>query len=470
MLQHLAKCYPIKSSRVIVKRHPLITILILALALRLAAACVVSFAAERADRDFYLPGDAHGYWLLAGDIAAGREYAIYDPPRRVMRMPGFPALIALFRQLTGDSLVGTRLLLAGVGTAACATVYLLGRVLVSRQVGLIACALAAVCPAFIGFSVLVLTETAFALAITLSLAVMAILAIKTRDWCRARVPRRYQPCERNSRLRQLLIWSVFAGLAIAVATYIRPTWLPAAGLFPLALVISNPRWRSLRLGSAVILTVAVALFPWALRNRIVTGHWVVTTLWVGPSLYDGLNPNASGASDMRFFDEELLLERMSEYEMNRTYRARAIAFARENPRRAIELALIKLWRYWRPWPGAEQFDNWLARLAVAGFYLPLLGLAVAGAWAARNDLWLIGLTLAPIILFGLVHCLFVGSLRYRLPAEYPLCVLSANGLHWIAQRWYDRGGNGGTKDGERKLGVRVIPWNWRASDVRRGVR
>lgn len=429
------------------KRHPLIAILILALFLRLVAVCFVTLVAERGDRDFFIPGDARGYWLLAGDIAAGREYAIYDPPRRVMRMPGFPALIALFRTVTDDSLFGTRLLLAGVGTVACAAVYWLGSALVSRQVGLIAAVLAAISPVFIGFSGLILTETAFALAITLSLATMAILANKMCASHQGCVPRLSEPCENNSRPQRLLAWGVLAGLVIAAATYIRPTWLPAAILFPLALVISLRRKRSLLLGFAMILTVAAALFPWALRNRMVTGHWVVTTLWVGPSLYDGLNPNATGASDMRFFDEELLLERMSEYEMDRAYRERAWAFARENPGRAVELALIKLWRYWRPWPGAEQFSSWPARLAVAGFYLPLVGLAVLGAWSARNDLWLIGLTAAPIVLFSLVHCLFVGSLRYRLPAEYPLCVLSANGIHWAYQFWYEGGRNGGTKDG-----------------------
>ena len=74
-----------------------------------------------------IPGDADGYWYLAGQIAAGKDYEIYDPPRRVMRMPGFPFLLALPRMMFGENLLAVRLWLAVIGTSACGFVYLLGR-------------------------------------------------------------------------------------------------------------------------------------------------------------------------------------------------------------------------------------------------------------------------------------------------------------------------------------------------------
>ena len=411
----------------LVKRHPLLAILAVALVLRLVAACVVTLTVSHANRDFFIPGDAEGYWLLAGQILAGEDYAIYDPPRRVMRMPGFPALLAVCRGLTDDSLFGTRLLLAGVGTAGCAAVFLLGRTLVSNRVGLIGSFLAAIHPVFIGFSVLVLSETLFALGLTLSLAIMATIVRHRSDFKNIAIS------TPNPALSQDLLLGALTGLLIALACYVRPTWLPAAILFPVALVIAQRSRRAVLTGAAVVLATALSLLPWAWRNHTVTGHWVVTTLWVGPSLYDGLHPGATGASDMRFFDEELLLERMSEYEMDQAYRARAWEFARENPRRVLKLAAVKLWRYWRPWPGAEQFSNWPAHVTVAIAYVPLIALAIVGAWARRGDPWVIGLTVLPIVLFSIVHCVFVSSLRYRLPVEYPLCVLSATGLRWILQ-------------------------------------
>jgi hypothetical protein len=182
------------------------------------------------------------------------------------------------------------------------------------------------------------------------------------------------------------------------------------------------------LATTVIVAACIALAPWTIRNRVVTGHWIPTTPWVGPSLYDGLNPSATGASDMRFFDEEQLLARMSENDMDREYRRRAWEFARRNPGRAVELAFVKLWRFWRPWPSAEQFASPAARAVVAAYYIPVLAFAVIGAWVRRSDLWILALSAGPILLFSVVHCVFVSSLRYRLPAEYPLCVLAAVGL------------------------------------------
>ncbi len=99
----------------------------------------------------------------------------------------------------------------------------------------------------------------------------------------------------------------------------------------------------------------IALLPWTLRNRAITGHPIVTTLWVGPSLYDGLNPDATGDSDMRFFEHDNLLRSMSEYEMDRGVpSSRGPSWVRI-PVVPCRWGSRKLLRYWKLWPNAERF-------------------------------------------------------------------------------------------------------------------
>jgi predicted membrane-bound mannosyltransferase len=127
----------------------LIIILSGALLLRVGTAVAVQWRLSSRGQTFLIPGDADGYWRLAQQLADGKEYSIYDPPRRVLRMPGFPAFLAGCIRLFGAKLLPARLALSAVGTIACGLVYWLGRELVDQKAGLIACGLCAVSPALV---------------------------------------------------------------------------------------------------------------------------------------------------------------------------------------------------------------------------------------------------------------------------------------------------------------------------------
>ncbi len=375
--------------------------------------------ANRWHRDFVVPGDAENYWHLAGDIVDGEKYAMFDPPRQVLRMPGFPALLAGFRLIGGDRLWFARLCLALTGVGCCWLTYLLGKELYDANVGCWAALGAAVSPALVGSSPLVLSETAFAAMLLVSL------------WCGVKLIRSLTATGHD-----WICWSITCGAACAGACYVRPSWLLAVpGLAALLPCLIRPRFRALLGGLIMIASMFTALLPWALRNQHETGHIVFTTLWMGPSLYDGLHPGATGESDMTFYDRENLLgSGMSEYEVDRHYRKLAWSFARENPGRALQLAVIKFWRYWSPWPNADQFANPMLRAAVALGSIATLVLAIVGLFSPRTsaDPWRWIIALGPIVYLSLLHLLFVGSMRYRLPAEYALLVLSAEG--WITCR------------------------------------
>jgi len=398
-------------------------ILLLAFVLRMAAAMTLQWRLDHVwKRQFLIDGDASGYMLLAERIEKGESFEIYTPPRRVLRMPGFPAFLAVAMSVCGHEMLPLRFALCLVGTIACGLVYWLGRNLVGVDAGLTAAALTAVSPVMVGFTPLILSETLFAATLVASLIPLSRLF---QRHCAARVPSQEQatrPLAGNG-------LAVLAGALIGVACYVRPSWLLAAPMYAgLLFVVSGQRGRAAVHGALLLAGLFVCLLPWGIRNQRVTGHLVMTTLWAGPSLYDGLHPGATGESDMEFFDRDNLMSRMSEYEVNRHYSDAAWQFVRENPARTAELAFIKLWRFWKPWPGAAQFDHWTAKAVVVAWFLPLLACSLIGIWHLRRNWPALLLCVGPILYFSALHTVFVSSLRYRLPAEYPLAVVAAVGV------------------------------------------
>lgn len=407
-------------------------ILALALILRIGAgAALQRQISQTPGRLCLIAGDAEGYWELARKISSGEDYAIHNPPRHVLRMPGFPALLALGIKL---SLIGDhpsflqmfliRCELALIGTAVCALVYLLGRELFDSQVGLIACAIAAFSPMMIGFSVLILAETPFALGILLSLLSLASLH---------RV--RGTPLE----IRHALL----AGIAIAFATYMRPTWIIVGPIWVFMSWLFADRWSQI-LKQAIWLHLGIflALSPWIIRNYSVTGHFVATTLWSGPSLYDGLHPQATGESDMTFLDRDGVYHDLSEYDADRYYSRLAWDYLKDNPRHAAQLAVAKASRYWSLWPNADQFQDPRLRWIVFFSTFPPLLLSMLGTrmllkktGTPVQPLFIVALLWGPILLFSAIHLFYVGSLRYRLPAEYPLFVLSGFGIREMMRKF-----------------------------------
>ena len=105
-----------------------------------------------------------------------------------------------------------------------------------------------------------------------------------------------------------------------------------------------------------------------------------------------------------------------------------MAFVRAEPRRALKLALVKLARYWSPWPNAEGARSAWATVASAVVMIPLLGLTALGLWTLRADprAWI--LLAGPILYFCGLHMIFASSMRYRTPGEVPAMGLAAVGL------------------------------------------
>ena len=397
-----------------------VVILIVAMGLRVGFVIFMESKLKSSGQEFLISGDAEGYWELGRRIAYGEDYAVHDPPRYVHRMPGFPALLAMSITLFGESHFAARLFLSLLGLFACWLVYKLGVQLDSRRTGLIAAALAAVSPTFVGFSGVVLSETAFSVALLL-----AVLAS-------ARLISTLQTIENQSQLWRPIGDACLVGTMLALGVYMKPSWILAGPILAALIGLGiRPVKRSFIPAVCIVAAMYFCLFPWGLRNAQVSGHFTFTTFWMGPSLYDGLQPGATGGSDMAFFDRDQLPQSLSEYEVDQEYRQRAKQLALEDPARVIRLAVAKFLRFWNLWPNADQFQNRWICIGMTAFYMPVFGLVLVGVMAWRKRIWSLVICAGPIIYFTGIHLIFVSSLRYRLPAEYPLLVLAAAGLQLV---------------------------------------
>jgi len=371
--------------------------------------------------------DSEAYWELARAVADGGPYEL-NPDRRVFRTPGYPVLLASLFCLAGDEppVLWARWLGAVLGMLAVGGVVALAGLLFDRSAALLAGGVAAVYPDAISMSTFVLSEAPFCPLMILQ------LCLWTLAW---RSP---------SRGRQAT-WALAGGVVAGLATLTRPSWLlftPFAAA--IALLGPSHRQRNAWLGLWLVIGLAVAMTPWCVRNWRVTGRFVPTTLQVGESLYDGLNPQATGASDMRFVDdfrEQLRREDAKnpadphrgegfEARLDRRMRDAAIAWAVSHPGRAAELSAIKFLRIWNVWPNEASLRNWTFRLVLTVAYLPVLVLGFWGVWQAADRGWPYVLCLVPAVYFTALHVIFVGSIRYRQPALLVLIVPAAG---WLVQ-------------------------------------
>ncbi len=140
--------------------------------------------------------------------------------------------------------------------------------------------------------------------------------------------------------------------------------------------------------------------------------------WVGASLYDGISPEADGSSAMEFVDAPDV-RALGEVEQDRTFRDRALAFARAASGAVVQLAAIKLGRFWSPWPNADTLRNRGVALASAVVTVPVFALIAVGVWDRRRDFRALALLAGPLLYFCGLHLVFVSSIRYRIPWPRP---------------------------------------------------
>jgi hypothetical protein len=232
------------------------------------------------------------------------------------------------------------------------------------------------------------------------------------------------------------------GVAAAIATSFSPNTILILGMWSICAFIwfSKNRVAVVRYFGTACLIVLVALAPWAIRNRIVLGSWVLTRSNFGENLQ--LSNNSVATSDTEFNvrnpawsvfnphtspEEYLRVKQMGEVAYNEAKKQQAIQWIRSNPKRFVELSLERIALFWFPrmlrLPQTIAMDL-LTILAIAG---------IVRLWKARPEIAL--MLGGACIAYSLVYLVVEVSPRYSFPIEGFLLILGSYAVYsWVAGR------------------------------------
>lgn len=356
--------------------------------------------------------DQREYLTLGRNLLNGRGLVMHDDRLGVdvyaFRSPGYPIFVAL----CGGNIRAIRIAQALLDTSTIIAAYLLARKFLPPAACGFAMCFVAFNPYLVYFGSLILSETLF-----IALLAWGMYLLTTRHW-----------------------WT--GAIALALSILVRPSamLLPVALALVSAYLNKSSQSRDLILRPLVTAAaIAIALFPWAYRNHRVIDRWVWTTSNGGITMYDGFHPDATGASDQRFINNDKITELHAfpnEVDRSDHLMHQALEFIKQNPGRAIVLALKKLSRTWSPIPLSAEYGGNVRIVILAAIYtIPLFVLTIVGLCRSNLATPAKVFLLLPAIYFTAIHAFSVGSLRYRLPADVPMAVIAGSGLWSLTSRW-----------------------------------
>jgi 4-amino-4-deoxy-L-arabinose transferase-like glycosyltransferase len=332
------------------------------------------------------------------------------------RTPGYPYLVALCR----GNVAVIRVVQSLLDTSSILAVYFLARRWLDKGPAIFPAVFTTLNPFLIYFCGLILSETLFTAMLIWGMALLVM--------------------RREADLRGAPRWGIAwwcGAILLALSVLVRPSAIALPVVLGIAAAFVNRHWRlpydwkwCPPVACLMLVLTAAALLPWAWRNHNhpALKQWIWTTTNSGITLYDGLNPNATGASDQSFVRTMPQLRSLSEVGRSKYLSDLAWRFVREHPDRTIQLALIKLARTWSPMPLSSEYQD--KRLLVISllYMVPLYVLVLVGLWRGPVARSIKVYLIAPAIYFSIAHMVSVGSLRYRIPADLPMTVIAALGV------------------------------------------
>jgi len=380
----------------------LLLIIVLATLLRLGAAVYLGDTVE------VLPGtyDQVTYDALARRVLTGHgfSYATEWWPATPADEPTahFSFLYSLYLAgvyaVFGLHPLAARLLQALIaGVLMPLLLYRITRRTANEKVALVAAGIGAVYIYFVYYTVTLMTETFFILAVLAGLE-LAFSFVRQPAWKGA----------------------LFLGLVLGAGVLIRQTLLLFVP-FLLGWIVwelrSRVRWGHLLL---VLLVIALFIAPWTIRNYIVFDHFVLLNtnagfafFWANHPIHGTYSALLEGSSYQDLIPVEL--RSLNEAELDSALMRLGLGFVWDEPGRYALLCLNRTVEHFKFWPSPDSstISN-ISRVGSFGLFLPfmLYGLVLSfRKWRAYLLPYLF------IVVYCGIHLLTWAGIRYRLPVD-----------------------------------------------------
>ena len=253
-----------------------------------------------------------------------------------------------------------------------------------------------------------------------------------------------------ARERRSLPWYAALGGATGVAILGNSR----LALFPIVL-IAYAAWplftdrRAVAIALVVVTAAAVAVAPWAVRNKVQVGCFAITTdaraLWKAnnANTYDvlaagqwiddvpelpGVPPWPTKAAEIELATGKRV--HVDECAQASFYERKVVDFWRQHPGEKARLAAQATWMLWQPTftvatddAGRKGLADTLRRSAEPVFMVTLYVLALAGLFLAPRRF--VALVISFEAYNTLMAMLFAGTVRYRVPWDFLLALLAA---------------------------------------------
>ncbi len=416
--------------------HPgVVATLVVALALVLRAVEVQQMA--------YTPiHDARSYMILGGDVASSGDYASDGHGAGGTRRgpsayfaPGYPYLLGALDAVTGNPPLSAsqvhvdRFAQAVLGTLVVGFVGLIALELFGVDLALLAMALAAIYPAMIELSSVLVAET---LMVVFELAAV---------WSALRLRRSRDP----------LRWAAAAGVCAGLATLTHVNAILLVIPLGVAAAATTPVIGRRQMGgpAVVIVCTLLTLTPWLVRDELVMHRFVPITDEAGITLagtYNATSPHSNPPYRWRYFREVPSLQgiarhasRMTEVQLDDKLQSSALTYIADHPSAPLgafwhnSLRLLELAgsHAWKASAASIGLPLETAQIGVICFWvvggLALLGLIAPPGLKAPGWLWLV-----PVLMWLSAALVNGETPRFRSAIDPFLILLAARGVARVA--------------------------------------